>query len=122
MPRAGGVGLGLAAIAYVAVDYLREVSPTLHSTLQPLLWGALALAAVVRVPFYRHWDAEIRAAIPFVASLLFMLSALIVEALAVQFVTAVLGLDWHRFFVSLSPSLLVEVRTFVGSKVSFFEK
>ncbi|KAF3791615.1 hypothetical protein EJ110_NYTH14086 [Nymphaea thermarum] len=69
-PRGGGYGLGLAAIAYVTVDYLREVSPSLHSTLQPLLWGALALAAVVRVPFYRHWDAELRAAIPFVASLL----------------------------------------------------
>ncbi|XP_028081834.1 uncharacterized protein LOC114283206 [Camellia sinensis] len=39
---------------------------------------------------------SIYSALPFVAALLFMLSALLFEALSVRFVTAVLGLDWHR--------------------------
>ncbi|KAL7208631.1 hypothetical protein ACSBR1_030379 [Camellia fascicularis] len=64
--------------------------------MHPLLWTVLALIAVVRVPFYKHWSAELRFALPFVAALLFMLSALLFEALSVRFVTAVLGLDWHR--------------------------
>ncbi|GMP79845.1 hypothetical protein CsSME_00035198 [Camellia sinensis var. sinensis] len=34
--------------------------------LQPLLWTVLALIAVVRVPFYKHWSAELRFALPFV--------------------------------------------------------
>ncbi|KAK4601696.1 hypothetical protein RGQ29_011011 [Quercus rubra] len=89
-------GLGVAAMSYVAIDYLRHISPTWHARLQPALWSILALAAVIRVPFYKHWFSEFRAAIPFVASMLFMLSALLFEALSVRFVTAVLGLDWHR--------------------------
>lgn len=93
---AKNAGLGIAAMSYIAVDYLRHLSPTWHSRLQPVLWSLLALAAVVRVPSYRHWSAEFRSAIPFVASMLFMLSALLFEALSVRSVTAVLGLDWHR--------------------------
>ncbi|CAA7404465.1 unnamed protein product [Spirodela intermedia] len=89
-------GLGLAAISYVCVDYLREVSPWWHSWLQPALWAALALASLARAPFYKHWSLEMRAAIPFVASMVFMLAALLCEALSVRFVTAVLGLDWHN--------------------------
>ncbi|KAH7525110.1 protein PHLOEM UNLOADING MODULATOR [Ziziphus jujuba] len=92
--RTGG-GLGLAAVAYVAVDYLRHLSPMWHERLQPALWTVLALVAVVRIPFYKHWSSEFRSAIPFVASMLFMLSALLFEALCVRSVTAVLGLDWH---------------------------
>ena len=88
--------MGVAAISYVAVDYLRHISPTWHSRLQPALWSFLALIAIVRVPFYKHWSSEFRAAILFVASMIFMLSALLFEALSVRFVTAVLGLDWHR--------------------------
>lgn len=93
----GGFGLGAAAISYVAIDYLRHVSPAWHSRLQPLLWTALAVVAVIRVPFYRHWSAELRSALPFLASMIFMLSALLFEALSVRFVTAVLGLDWHGY-------------------------
>lgn len=89
-------GLGVAAMSYIAVDYLRHLSPTWHSRLQPALWTLLALAAVVRVPSYRHWSAEFRSAIPFIASMLFMLACLLYEALSVRSVTAVLGLDWHR--------------------------
>ncbi|KAL5776612.1 hypothetical protein ACOSP7_009538 [Xanthoceras sorbifolium] len=92
--RNGG-GLGLAAISYVLIDYLRHLSPTWHARLQPALWTVLALIALSRVPFYRHWSAEFRAAIPFVACMIFMLFTLLFEALAVRFVTAVLGLDWH---------------------------
>ncbi|KAK8944627.1 hypothetical protein KSP39_PZI007682 [Platanthera zijinensis] len=92
--------LGLVAISYVSIDYLRYLSPFWHGRLQPALWIALAVAAISRVPFYRHWAEELRAAIPFLASILFMLSALLYEALSVRFVTAVLGLDWHR---SASP-------------------
>ncbi|OMO54875.1 hypothetical protein CCACVL1_27499 [Corchorus capsularis] len=94
-PSARGGGLGVAALTYVAVDYLRNVSPTWHERLQPFLWSLLALIAISRVPFYRHWNAEFRAALPFLASIVFLLSALLFEALSVRFVTAVLGLDWH---------------------------
>ncbi|XP_057974141.1 protein PHLOEM UNLOADING MODULATOR [Malania oleifera] len=94
--RAKTGGLGIAAVAYVSVDYLRHLSPSWHAKLQPALWSVLALLAVARVPFYKHWPAELRSAIPFVASVLFMLAALLFEALCVRFVTAVLGLDWHR--------------------------
>ncbi|XP_010912445.1 protein PHLOEM UNLOADING MODULATOR isoform X2 [Elaeis guineensis] len=93
-------GLGVAAITYVLVDYLREVSPSWHERLQPALWAALALAALARAPFYRHWSLEIRAALPFLVSLAFLLAALLCEAISVRFVSAVLGLDWHR---SASP-------------------
>ncbi|KAK1311353.1 hypothetical protein QJS10_CPA08g00580 [Acorus calamus] len=98
--RGKNAGLGLAATSYVCVDYLRHVSPAWHARLQPALWAGLALAAVVRVPFYRHWHSELRSAVPFVASMAFMLLALLVEMMSVRFVTAVLGLDWHR---STSP-------------------
>ncbi|KAJ8630584.1 hypothetical protein MRB53_023907 [Persea americana] len=89
-------GLGVAAISYVAVDYLRHVSPRWHARLQSYLWTALAVAAVFRAPFYRHWDLEMKSAIPFIASMLFMLCALLLEAFSVRFVTVVLGLDWHK--------------------------
>ncbi|KAL3840116.1 hypothetical protein ACJIZ3_024707 [Penstemon smallii] len=84
-------GLGLVAIAYVSIDYL---SP--WQELQPILWAALAIAAIIRVPFYKHWSLELRAAIPFILSIIFMLSALLVEMISVRSVTAVLGLDWHK--------------------------
>ncbi|KAL6634203.1 hypothetical protein ACP70R_026874 [Stipagrostis hirtigluma subsp. patula] len=89
-------GLGLAAAAYVGVDYLRRLSPEWHARLQPALWAALALATAVRAPFYRRWDAELRAAPRFLAALVFMLAALLCEAISVRFVSAVLGLQWHR--------------------------
>ncbi|XP_065846955.1 protein PHLOEM UNLOADING MODULATOR [Euphorbia lathyris] len=89
-------GVGLAAISYVAVDYLRHISPTWHERLQPALWSVLALIAISRIPFYKHWSSELRAAIPFFASMFFMLACLLFEALCVRSATAVLGLDWHR--------------------------
>lgn len=98
----------MAAMAYVGVDYLRYLWPSLHERLQPALWTLLALAAVSRVPFYKHWPAELRSALPFVAAMLFMLSALLFEMLSVRFVTAVLGLDWHRYY-----SLLLYVYTYL---------
>lgn len=95
--RGGSTGLGIAAIAYVVIDYLRHLSPTWHELLQPALWAVLAIAVVIRIPFYKHWSLEMRAAIPFVLAMLFMLSALLVEAISVRSVTAVLGLDWHKY-------------------------
>ncbi|KAL8515066.1 hypothetical protein ACS0TY_013955 [Phlomoides rotata] len=92
----GSVGLGIAAIAYVGIDYARHLSPEWHERLQPALWAALAIAAVIRALFYKHWSLELRAAIPFILSILFMLSALLFEAISVRSVTAVLGLDWHN--------------------------
>ncbi|KAJ6817188.1 uncharacterized protein M6B38_411590 [Iris pallida] len=89
-------GLGLAALAYVAVDYLRHVSPALHAWLLPALWAALALAVLARVPFYQQWTAEIRAALPFLGSMLLLLCCCLLEMVCVRFVTAVLGLDYHR--------------------------
>ncbi|XP_006307532.2 uncharacterized protein LOC17899438 [Capsella rubella] len=89
-------GLGIAAMSYVAIDYMRYVSPVWHSRLMPVLWSVLALAVVTRVLFYKHWSKELRAAIPFLGSIVFMLCALLFEALCVRSVTAVLGLDWHR--------------------------
>jgi hypothetical protein len=90
-------GLGLAAAAYVGVDYLSHMSPSLHGRLQPALWATLALATAARAPFYRRWDAEIRAAPKFLAAMIFMLAALLCEAVSVRFVSAVLGLQWHRY-------------------------
>lgn len=87
--------LGLAAVSYVGVDYLREVAPGLHEVLRPLLWGFFAIAAAVRAPYYEYWHRELRSLGLFLGSLVFMLSALCVEAMAVQYVTTVLGLDWH---------------------------
>ncbi|VAI84387.1 uncharacterized protein LOC119341822 isoform X1 [Triticum dicoccoides] len=89
-------GLGLAAAAYVGVDYLSRTSPSLHGRLQPAIWAALALATAARAPFYRRWDAEIRAAPWFLAAMIFMFAALLCEAISVRFVSSVLGLRWHR--------------------------
>ncbi|KAL0432294.1 UNVERIFIED_CONTAM: hypothetical protein Slati_2563700 [Sesamum latifolium] len=88
--------LGVAAIAYVGIDYLRHISPVWHELMQPALWAGLVIATIIRVPLYRHWSLELPAAIPFILSLLFMLSALLFEAICVRFATAVLGLDWHN--------------------------
>ncbi|XP_034674192.1 uncharacterized protein LOC117905378 [Vitis riparia] len=93
--RARAGGLGVAAISYVAVDYLRYLAPAWHSWLMPALWSVLALVAVARVPFYKHWSMEFRSVLPFVASMIFMLSTCLFEVLSVRSVTAVLGLDWH---------------------------
>ncbi|KAM7252957.1 hypothetical protein ACFE04_025575 [Oxalis oulophora] len=95
-PAVKGGGLGLAAISYVVIDYLQYINPTWHDRLQPLLWMFLAIIALTRVPFYKHWSSEFRAALPFLGSMIFMLSALLFEAISVRFVTAVLGLDWHK--------------------------
>ncbi|KAJ9545807.1 hypothetical protein OSB04_025514 [Centaurea solstitialis] len=91
----GGGGLGLAAVAYIAVDYLRHLSPSWHELLQPLLWIVLALVAITRVPSYKHWSAELRSALVFIAALVFMLCTLLYEMISVRSVTAVLGLAWH---------------------------
>ncbi|KAL2894273.1 Phosphatidylinositol:ceramide inositolphosphotransferase [Bienertia sinuspersici] len=96
LPIRRGGGLGVAAIAYITIDYIREISPLWHSRLQPVLWSCLSLIVLARIFTYRHWSSEFRAAIPFVASIFFLLSALLFEALSVRSVTAVLGLDWHR--------------------------
>ncbi|KAJ8531282.1 hypothetical protein K7X08_026716 [Anisodus acutangulus] len=93
--RRGG-GLGFAAISYIGVDYLRFISPTWHDRLQPALWTVLAIAAIIRVPFYKHWSSELRSAIPFIFAMLFLLSALLFEMVSVRSVTAVLGLDWNN--------------------------
>ncbi|CAD6244236.1 unnamed protein product [Miscanthus lutarioriparius] len=89
-------GLPLAAAAYVGVDYLRHLSPVWHGRLRPALWAALALATAARAPFYRRWDAEVRAAPLFFAAIAFMVAALLCEAISVRFVSTVLGLQWHR--------------------------
>ncbi|XP_042509385.1 protein PHLOEM UNLOADING MODULATOR [Macadamia integrifolia] len=89
-------GLGLVALTYIAVDYLRNLSPSWHARLQPALWVILILASLTRFLKYQHWTSEIRYAVPFIASMLFLLCAFLVEVISVRFVTAVLGLDWHR--------------------------
>ncbi|KAK9748756.1 hypothetical protein RND81_02G078500 [Saponaria officinalis] len=95
-PPFNGGGLGIAAIAYITIDYTREISPTLHSYLQPLLYLLLSILVLCRIPFYKHWSSEFKSAVPFVLSVVFLLSALLFEMISVRFVTAVLGLDWHR--------------------------
>lgn len=93
----GSAGLGIAAVAYVGIDYARHLSPEWHEHLQPALWAALAIAAVIRAVFYKHWSLELRAAIPFILSIVFLLSALLFEMISVRSTTAVLGLDWHKY-------------------------
>ncbi|KAK4352520.1 hypothetical protein RND71_028038 [Anisodus tanguticus] len=97
-----GCGLGFAAIAYIGVDYLRFISPAWHDRLQPALWTVLAIAAIIRVPYYKHWSSELRSAIPFIFTMLFLLFALLFEMLSVRSVTAVLGLDWTNLMRKLS--------------------
>nr|XP_043617911.1 protein PHLOEM UNLOADING MODULATOR [Erigeron canadensis] len=94
--KRGGGGLGVAAVAYIAVDYLRHLSPSWHEILQPLLWMILAVIAITRVHLYKHWSAEFGSALVFVAALVLMLCTLLYEMISVRSVTAVLGLDWHR--------------------------
>lgn len=94
--RGGSAGLGIAAIAYVIIDYARHLSPEWHERLQPVLWEALAIAAAIRALFYKHWSLELKSAIPFILSIVFMLSALLFEMISVRSTTAVLGLDWHN--------------------------
>lgn len=96
-------GLGIAAVAYVGVDYLRYLAPAWHDGLQPALWAALAIAAAARAPFYRHWASELRAALPFLGSIAFMLAAFLCEAISVRFVSSVMGLQWHRSVSSWEP-------------------
>lgn len=103
-PVAAGGGLALAAAAYVGVDYLRHLSPAWHGRLRPALWAALALATAARAPFYRRWDAELRAAPRFLAALAFMLAALLCESIFVRFINAVIGLEWHR--LDLPPPVI----------------
>lgn len=93
---AGG-GLGIAAMTYIGIDYLRHISPTWHARLQPVLWALLALIAIIRIPYYKHWSVEMRSAVVFIGSMIFMLLALLAEMITVRSVTAVLGLDWHRY-------------------------
>ncbi|CAN1128545.1 Histone-lysine N-methyltransferase SUVR5 [Linum perenne] len=90
-------GLGIVTISYVTVDYIHHLSATWHERLQPIVWSLLAVIAISRVPFYKHWSAEFRAVIPFLASLLFLLACLLLEAISVRSVTTVLSLNWHWF-------------------------
>ena len=90
-------GLSLVVAAYVGVDCLSHQYPSLHGRLQPVLWATLALATAARAPFYSRWESEIRAAPRFLAAMIFMLVALLCEAISVRFVSTVLGLQWHRY-------------------------
>lgn len=101
-PRAfwpAGGGLGIAAMTYIGVDYIRHISPAWHARLQPVLWALLALIAIIRIPYYKHWSVEMRSAVVFIASMIFMVGSLLVEMITVRSVTAVLGLDWHRYSI-----------------------
>eukprot|EP00897_Mesotaenium_endlicherianum_P008793 jgi/Mesen1/7942/ME000422S07099 len=92
-------GLGTVALAYVALDYWRERASWLPRSyseiIQPGLWGCLAILALCEAPTYKHLRAELRAAPKFVACALFLISAIAVEVIMVQFATVVMGLDWH---------------------------
>ncbi|KAF3337667.1 hypothetical protein FCM35_KLT18254 [Carex littledalei] len=90
------LGIGTVAIAYVCVDYLQHVRPTWHDWLMPAFWVVLVLSTVYHILLYRHWSKELRSALPFLGSVVFLLLAFLFETISVRFVTAVLGLDWHR--------------------------
>lgn len=90
-------GLGITAVLYISIDYIRHVSPSWHQRLQSLLWILLALAATLRIPFYKHWSLEFSSVIRFISSMIFMLSTLFIESIATRFVTVVVGLKWHRY-------------------------
>lgn len=97
-----GLGIGTVAIAYVCVDYLQHVRPTWHDLLMPAFWVVLVLSTVYHILLYRHWSKELRSALPFLGSVVFLLLAFLFETISVRFVTAVLGLDWHRLVFSFS--------------------
>ena len=87
--------LGMIAMAYIGIDYLKEIVLELHNILRPLLWGIFAIAIIVRGWHYEYWTKELQSSRIFIGSLIFMLSCLCIEAIALQYVTIVLGLDWH---------------------------
>ena len=87
--------LGMIAMAYIGIDFLKEIVPELHNILRPLLWGIFAIAIMVRGWYYEYWTKELQSSRIFIGSLIFMLSCLCIEAIALQYVTTVLGLDWH---------------------------
>ena len=102
LPGTGGrglIGLGSIAAAYITVDIIRErewLPPVVAGILQPVLWSVLAVCALLKAPRYRHWPEEFRAAPKFFACLAFVIFAITCEVIMVQFVTVVLGLDWHK--------------------------
>ncbi|CAI5468490.1 unnamed protein product [Closterium sp. Yama58-4] len=96
----GILGLGTIGLAYVAMEFLRGrtnwLPQSLASQLQPGLWGVLAILALFEAPRFRHFAEEFRAAPKFFASVLFMVAMFAVEVVMVQFVTVVVGIDWHN--------------------------
>ncbi|KAK7310683.1 hypothetical protein RJT34_08340 [Clitoria ternatea] len=98
-------GLDVATMSYIVVDYLRHLFPTWYSPLQKVLWIILIIVVVAHFPFYHYWSFKFCTTLPFVTSMLFMLTALLLEAISIQSVFAVLGLDcigssYFRFLVS----------------------
>lgn len=87
--------LDAIVVAYMGVDYLREVVPELHKILRPLIWGFFTIAIIARLPYYKYWNQELQSFGIFVGSLLFMLGCFCIEVIAMHYVTTVLGLDWH---------------------------
>ena len=115
----------MVAVAYIGIDYVRHLSPSWHEeVIQPVLWVVLAITAVTRVPSYKHWSAELRYSLVFIASLVFMLSTLLFEMISVRSVTAVLGLNWHKYvlFFFLIPTLitLLDITWILSLLFTFF--
>ncbi|PWA55384.1 sphingomyelin synthetase family protein [Artemisia annua] len=107
--RSRGGGLGVVAVAYIGVDYVRHLSPSWHEeVIQPLLWVVLAIVAITRVPSYKHWSAELRYSLVFIGSLVLMLSTLLYEMISVRSVTALLGLNWHQTMIDKQTQSLLE--------------
>ncbi|GBG69976.1 hypothetical protein CBR_g4804 [Chara braunii] len=94
------LNLGTLALIYVVVDYWREtgtwLSPHAADAIQTLLWTGLAAAAMIQALHYKHFTPEIVLIPRFLGSILFMLTALAIEAVFVHHVTAGLGLTWHQ--------------------------
>ncbi|CAI5507883.1 unnamed protein product [Closterium sp. Naga37s-1] len=99
------LNLGTIGLAYVLIEFVCTrtdwLPPRIAAKFPLALWAFLGIVGVVQSQRYRHFADEFRNVPKFLACLGFMLLAFVVEVIAVQFVTVVLGLDWHKTVTSL---------------------
>ncbi|CAI7758696.1 unnamed protein product [Closterium sp. NIES-53] len=94
------LNLGTIGLAYVLIEFVCTrtdwLPPHVAAKFPLALWAFLGILGVVQSQRYRHFADEFRNVPKFLACVGFMLLAFVVEVIAVQFVTVVLGLDWHK--------------------------
>ncbi|GJP35827.1 hypothetical protein CLOM_g20377 [Closterium sp. NIES-68] len=94
------LNLGTVSLAYVLIEFVctrtNWLPPHIAAKFPPGLWAFLGILAVIQGPRYRHFAEEFKNVPKFLACLGFMVVTFIAEVVMVQFVTVVLGIDWHK--------------------------